>query len=70
MLSVNQVKLDLPYEKVLDENEVGNGHEESENEEEMDVNLEEKAEKRLKKKKKAKIGGNSECFFAYRNIIL
>lgn len=65
MLSINQVKLDLPYEKVLEENEVGNGHEESGNKEEMDVNLEGKAEKRLKKKKKAKIGGNSECLFAF-----
>ncbi|XP_063699171.1 U3 small nucleolar ribonucleoprotein protein MPP10 [Culicoides brevitarsis] len=53
LLSINQLKLDLPYEKVEEEEEPTNGHAESENEDFEQEEVEEKVKKSKKKTKKA-----------------
>lgn len=60
MLSINQMKLDLPYEKVEGETQTTNGHDGSENDEEMERDEDDKADKIVKSKKKERKSGKSE----------
>lgn len=61
MLSINQLKLDLPYKKVVEESIDTNGHVESGNEEEIDRTEDERRDQVFKSKKKAKKNSKSEC---------